>query len=64
MRCFVIFLRQFCTTLDRCHAHAQGRVNFPFALDLFCLFFERFPETRPTFVQQPRRSMLHVRMQM
>ena len=27
----VIFLQQFCTTLDRCRAHAQGRVNFPFS---------------------------------
>ena len=39
-------------------------MKFPFALELFCLFFERFPETRPTFVRQPRRSMLHVWMQM
>ena len=64
MRWSAIFLRQFCTTLDRCRAQAQGRVNFPFASELFCLFFERFPEMRPTFFWQPRRPMLRVRMQM
>ena len=32
-----IFLRQFCTTLDRFCAHAQGRVNFPFFHRFFCL---------------------------
>ena len=50
--------------LDRCRAHAQGRVNFPFASELFCLFFERFPEMRPSFVRQPCRSMFEARMHM
>ena len=50
--------------LDRFHAHAQGRVNFPFASKLFCLFFERFPEMRPAFVWQPRRSMLEAQIHM
>ena len=59
-----IFLRQFCTTLDRCYARAQGRVNFPFASDIFCLFFERFPETSPSFLQQPRRPITEARMHM
>ena len=44
LRWSAIFLWQFCTALDRCHAHAQGRVNFHFASELICLFFERFPE--------------------
>ena len=57
-------MRQFCTTLDRCRAHAQGRVNFPFSSELFCLFFERFPETRPTFLRQPRRPMFEAHMHM
>ena len=51
VRWSAIFLRQFCTALDRCRAHAQGRVNFPFASELFCLFFERFLEMRPSFVR-------------
>ena len=64
MRWAAIFLRQFCRTLDRCRAQAQGRVNFHFASELLCLIFERFPKTKPNFVRQPRRPMLHVRMQM
>ena len=48
--------------LDRCHAHAQGRVNFPFTSGIFCLFFERFPETRPNFFWQPHRPMFEAPM--
>ena len=48
-RWFSIFLQQFCKTSDRFLPHEQGRVKFPFASEFFCLFFERFPETRPTF---------------
>ena len=62
VRWSTIFLRQFCTTLDRCRAHAQGRVNFPFASELFCLFFERFPVTHQIFDYLPPRSMTHVCM--
>jgi hypothetical protein len=40
------------------------RVNFPFSSELFCLFFERFPETRPTFVHRPPRPMTKVHMHM
>ena len=64
MRWSAIFLLQFCTALDRCHAHSQGKVNFPFASENFCLFFERFPETRPTFFLQLRRPMFEARMHM
>ena len=58
------FFAKIFTTLDRCRAHAQGRVNFPFSLELFCLFFERFPETRPTFVRKSRRPMFEAQMHM
>jgi len=64
VRWSAIFLRQFCTALDRCRSHAQGRVNFPFASKLFCLFFERFPETRPSFLRQPHRSITEACMHM
>ena len=64
VRWFAIFLWQFCIALDRCRSQTCGRLTFPFPLELFCLFFERFLETRPTFVWQPRRPMLNVRMQM
>jgi hypothetical protein len=56
IRWSAIFLRQFCIALDRCRAMIHGRENFPFASELFCLFFERFPETRPTFFHHPSRS--------
>ena len=39
-------------------------MNFPSASELFCLFFDRFPEMRPTFFRQPHRLMLHVQMEM
>ena len=39
VRWSAIFLRQFCTTLDRCRAHAQGRVNFPFSSKIFIFIF-------------------------
>ena len=39
VRWSVIFLQQFCTTLDRCHSQAHWRLTFPFASELFCLFF-------------------------
>jgi hypothetical protein len=42
----------------------DGRENFPFASELFCLFFERFPETRPSFVCRPPRPMTEVWMHM
>ena len=64
MRWSAIFLRQFCIALDRCRSQARGRLTFPFALELFCLFFERFPNMKPTFFRQPRRLMLHVWMEM
>jgi hypothetical protein len=43
------FYGQFCIALDKCRAMIRGRSNFPFSSELFCLFFERFPETRPIF---------------
>jgi hypothetical protein len=42
----------------------HGRENFPFSSELFCLFFERFLETRPTFFHQPFRPMTQVWMHM
>ena len=53
MRWSATFLWQFCIALDRCRSQACERLAFPFSSDLFCLFFERFPET-----------ILHVWMQM
>jgi hypothetical protein len=50
--------------MDRCHAMLNGRENFLFASKLFCLFFERFLETRPNFFRQPPRPMTEVRMHM
>ena len=41
-----------------------GRSNFPFSLEMFCLFFERFLEMRPNFICQPTRSRTHVQMNM
>ena len=64
MRWSAIVLWQFYTTLNRSCAHVQGTVNFPFSSELFYLFFERFPEMRPSFVQQPCRPMLEARMHM
>jgi hypothetical protein len=43
IRWSAIFFLQFCISLDICHSMIHGRENFPFAFDLFCLFFERFP---------------------
>jgi hypothetical protein len=42
----------------------DGRPNLPFSLELFFLFFERFPETKPTFVYRPPRPMTEVWMHM
>jgi hypothetical protein len=64
IRWYAIFLRQFCIALDRCRAMIHGMENFPFSSKLFCLFFERFPETRPTFFRHPSRLMTHVRKHM
>jgi hypothetical protein len=64
IRWSAIFLWQFCIALDRCHVMIHGRENFPFASELFCLFFERFLETRPTFVCHPSRLMTQVWMHM
>ena len=49
-------------TLDRFHVMIHGRKRFPFSLEFFCLFFERFLETRLTFDCRPPRSMIEVRM--
>ena len=38
--------------------------QLPFSSEIFCLFFERFPETRPTFARQPRRPMFEAWMHM
>lgn len=46
--------------LDRLHAMIRGRLSFPFGSDLFCLFFERFSEMRPTFNCRPPRMMNEV----
>ena len=58
------FFAALCIALDRCHSQACGRLTFPFASELFCLFFERFPETRITFFRQPRRPMIEVQVHM
>ena len=42
----------------------DGRENFPFTLELFCLFFERFLEMRPIFFRRPPRSRTEVQMHM
>lgn len=51
-------------TLDRCRALIHGRAAFPFTSKLFHLFFERFPETRPTFDCRPPRPITEVQMHM
>ena len=45
-----------------CSCTREGQL--PFSFGDFFLFFERFPETRPTFVRQPRRPMVEARMHM
>ena len=42
VRWSAIFLWQFCTDLDRCRAHAKGRVSFHFSSEIFCLFLRGF----------------------
>ena len=49
IRWSTIFLGQFCLALDHCNTVIRGREIFPFALESFSLFFERFPTTRPRF---------------
>ena len=41
VRWSAIFLRQFCTALDRCHAHAQGRLfcKLPFCFRAILFIF-------------------------
>ena len=46
--------------LDRFHAMIHARMTFPFASNIFCLFFERFPRTGPTFEFHPHMSMNEV----
>lgn len=60
----VIFWRQFCKDLDRCHVLRHGRTTFPFAIEILCLFFKRFLETRPTFDCHPPRLITEVQMRM
>lgn len=50
--------------LYKCHELRQERKTFPFALDLFCLFLERFPETRPTFEHFPPSFITKAQMRM
>ena len=40
----------------------HGRSSFPFGSNFFCLFFERFLETRPTFDRHPPRPITDVQM--
>jgi hypothetical protein len=42
----------------------DGKENFSFSSEFFCLFFERFPETRSTFVHRPPTLMTEVWMHM
>ena len=42
VRWSAIFLRHVCTALDICRSQAQGRVNFPFASNLFFYFLRGF----------------------
>ena len=42
----------------------DGRVVFPFSLELFFLFFERFPTTRTSFYHRPLKMMREVHMHM
>lgn len=48
--------------LDICHVLRHGREIFPFDSALFCLFFERFLETRLRSGHSPPRSLTEVRM--
>ena len=58
------FLQQFWYALDRCRAQFKGRANFPFALELFCLFFERSLVTRSLFDLHPPTPMTKAQMHM
>ena len=49
IRWFEIFLLQSFFSPDWCYAWFKGRVNFYFAQNLCCLFFERFPTMRISF---------------
>jgi hypothetical protein len=40
------------------------RENFPFTSELFCLFLERFPGTRPSFICRTPRLMTWVQIHM
>lgn len=51
--------------LDKYHALLRlGRETSPFASKFFCLFFERFPETRPPFHHFPPRLIIKAQMHM
>ena len=50
VRWLAILLRQFCFALDRCHSSVNGRLHFPFALELYTFFLERFHSTRLTLI--------------
>ena len=39
-------------------------MTFPFASELFCLFFDRLPEIGHNFVRHPRRLLIQVQMHM
>ena len=40
-----------CFALDLCHSFINGRLHFPFALELYTLFFKRFHSTKPTLTR-------------
>lgn len=59
-----LFCGSFCIDSDRCFVVIHGRENFPFSLELFCLFFERFLEMMPTFDHSPPKLITEVWMHM
>ena len=46
VRWLTILLWQFCFALDHYCSSSNGRLHFPFALELYTLFFKRFESTR------------------
>lgn len=50
------FLWYICIDLDRCRYMIHGRLNFPFASQLLCFSFKRFPEISRTFHHHHPRS--------
>ena len=60
-----ILLQQFCFSLDLYRSYVNGRLHFPFASELYTMFFGSFHSTRPTLVRNlPPRPMNDAHMHM